>query len=273
FMELDVPPTLVSFAICVNKAKRVLSPEFKGAGHPVYLFAADGKGDEPDYVKIKETWDSIHELHRTGKILAAWACDFGGAAEGILKMSVGNDVGFQLHGGVDADILFENSCGSILVECSEIINEGMLVGCTTSDGRITLQHEQMQIEDVKRDWENVFEDVFPTRAGQDGHTPRIAYGTRSAARKHSDSIAKPRAVIPVFPGTNCEYDTARAIERAGGSAEILVIKNLDKAGLEQSVEAFASAVSRSQMVVLPGGFSGGDEPEGSGKFIASFLRN
>ncbi|MBR5480057.1 MAG: phosphoribosylformylglycinamidine synthase [Clostridia bacterium] len=271
FMDMDVPPTLVSFAICPEKVENVLSPEFKAAGNKVYFFEAKKCGEVPDYEQMKAMWEQINRLCREGKVLSGWAVEIGGIAEGILKMSVGNDIGFKLDSAFDADKLFELSSGSIIIETNCAVEGGVLLGETTADGKITLD-TPIEISEIKALWEGVFEPVFATQAGESKICPKIEYATRGKA--HSDiTIAKPHAVIPVFPGTNCEYDTARAIERAGGEAEILVIRNLNQAGLEESVKAFAAAVKRSQMVVLPGGFSGGDEPEGSGKFIASFLRN
>ena len=271
FMDMDVPPTLVSFAICAEKVEHVLSPEFKAAGHPVYLFQAKYTENRPDYASIKQMWETVNRLCRNGKAISGWACAMGGAAEGVFKMSVGNDVGFRMADGVAPDVLFDNPRGSIVLECSAPIEDGILIGYTTNDGCITLD-EAIEIDALKSSWESVFEPVFPTNAPCEGMPPHVAY--RERGRAHSTTTApKPLAVIPVFPGTNCEYDTARAVERAGGNVEILVVRNLTKAGLEESVKAFAQAVNRAQMVVLPGGFSGGDEPEGSGKFIASFLRN
>lgn len=271
FMDMDVPPTLVSFAISPEKVKSILSPEFKQAGHPVYFFEAKREGDVPDYAQMKAMWDQVRSLCQSGKVLSGWACSIGGIAEGLLKMSVGNDIGFKICDGMDAKAFFDQKCGSIILECDSEIDGGVLIGTTTDDGMITLE-KATAIDDLKKRWEGVFEAVFPTVKQGSGEAPKIAYAQRGA--KHSStSVVKPRAVIPVFPGTNCEYDTARAIERAGGEAEVLVIRNLSQSGLEESVKAFADAVSRSQMIVIPGGFSGGDEPEGSGKFIASFMRN
>ncbi len=270
FMEMDVPPTLVSFAICPEKIQNVISSEFKKAGSKVYLFKAERDGELPNYPQIKAMWESVNKLCREGKVLSAWSVGLGGIAEGVLKMSVGNDIGFKLDKSFDANALFDLCYGSIIVETESEL-DAILVGETTDDASITLD-EKIAISEIKALWEGVFEPVFATDAKAEGEAPKVAYATRGKAHS-ANSFAKPHAVIPVFPGTNCEYDTARAIERAGGEAEILVIRNLNQAGLEESVKAFADAVSRSQMIVLPGGFSGGDEPEGSGKFIASFLRN
>ncbi len=271
FMDMDVPPTLVSFAICPEKVENVLSPEFKASGNKVYFFEAKKNGEVPDYAQMKAMWEDVNKLCREGKVLSGWALELGGIAEGILKMSMGNDIGFKLDAGFDADKLFELSSGSIILETNCDVAGGTLLGVTTDDGKITLD-TALDIAELKALWEGVFEPVFATQAGEKKTVPVIAYAERGKAHS-SVTVAKPHAVIPVFPGTNCEYDTARAIERAGGEAEILVIRNLNQAGLEESVKAFAAAVKKSQMVVLPGGFSGGDEPEGSGKFIASFLRN
>ncbi len=272
FMDMDVPPTLVSFAIAPEKTEKVISPEFKAAGNPVYMFAPDHGEENISFAEVKKNWDSFRKLHEQGKILSAWALTAGGAAEGILKMSMGNDIGFTAQAGVSGDLFFELNYGAIIAECAGEVDGGLLIGYTTDKKEISLGDAPVAISELKDIWESVFEPVFPTRAAEG--TASVATKCGAKILNHcKDTFAKPKAVIPVFPGTNCEYDTARAVERAGGSAEIIVIRNLNKKNLEESVDAFAKALSSAQMLVLPGGFSGGDEPDGSGKFIASFLRN
>lgn len=265
FMDLDVPPTLVSFAICATDAKKVISSEWKGAGHPVYLFKT-----EEDYASICRTWDTFHTLAESGKILSGWACAGSGVAEGLFKMAVGNGLGFRMEQGLDTSVLFGLNRGALIAECSEAIPGAILLGYTTDDGKFVLD-ESSDLNELVAAWEGVFEPVFPTVVKASGETPVVSYETRPAAAHIG--VATPRALIPVFPGTNCEYDTARAIERAGGEADILVIRNLSQAHLTESVNEFVKRAALAQMIVLPGGFSGGDEPDGSGKFIASFLRN
>jgi len=265
FMDLDVPPTLVSFAICATDAKKVISSEWKGAGHPVYLFRCN-----EDYASVREMWEKFHALCEDGKIHSAWACTANGALEGIFKMAVGNQLGFRMESGLDAELLFGLSRGAIVAECDGAIDGAILLGATTDDGKFVLD-ETAELADLIALWEGVFEPVFPTAAKADGEVPVVSYETRPQAPHIG--IATPKVLIPVFPGTNCEYDTARAVERAGGSADILVIRNLSQAHLTESVNEFVKRAAQSQMIILPGGFSGGDEPDGSGKFIAAFLKN
>ena len=269
FNDLDVPPTLVSFAIAPENAARVLSPEFKAPDHPVCLFTVPG---HTDYAKTKDVFRRVHALTASGKVAAAWSVTAGGAAEGILKMSLGNGIGFQVAEGVDPELLFAQSYGAILCECTGIVEGGVLVGHTTATPELNLGDGPVPIAEYQALWEETLESVFATRAGTTENVPTILYQQRSSkapAYKHQ----KPKAVIPVFPGTNCEYDTARAVAKAGGDPEIIVVKNLSAAALAQTAEAMERAIRSAQMVILPGGFSGGDEPDGSGKFIASFFRN
>ena len=268
FNELDVPPTLVSFAIAAQNAGKVLTPEFKSAGHPVYLFTAPGYRDLEG---TKEMFCQVHALADQGKLLSGWSLTAGGAAEGIFKMSLGNRVGFRLADGVDAGSLFTQSYGSILVEAKEPLEVGTLLGYTTEDAVLDLG-ETLSIAEYEKLWADKLESVFPMKAGTQETVPTISYPQRpqqAPAYKH----LKPKAVIPVFPGTNCEYDTARAVAKSGGEAEIIVVRNLTASALAETADAMEKAIRSAQMVILPGGFSGGDEPDGSGKFIASFFRN
>ena len=269
FNDLDVPPTLVSFAIAPQDAHKVLSPEFKAPDHPVYLFTVPGY---TDYEATKAVFRQVHDLCENGKALSAWSLTAGGAAEGILKMAMGNEIGFLAADGLDTDILFRQSYGSILCECTEKVEGGLLVGYTTEGPEIDLGDGPVAISEYQTLWEGKLEGVFATRAGTDESVATILYDQRSnqaPAYKH----LKPKAVIPVFPGTNCEYDTARAIAKSGGEPEIIVVRNLSPAALAETAAAMEKAIRSAQMIILPGGFSGGDEPDGSGKFIASFFRN
>ncbi|MDD6024738.1 MAG: phosphoribosylformylglycinamidine synthase [Oscillospiraceae bacterium] len=269
FNELDVPPTLVSFAIAPQNAEKVLSPEFKAAGHPVYLFEVPGYHD---YDATKAAFRQIHQLSEERKILSAWSLTAGGAAEGIFKMSMGNEIGFLIAEDFSPEKLFAQSYGSILAEACEPIPGAVLVGYTTDEAVIDLGDEPVAISEYQKLWEDKLESVFPVKAGDAVSAPAVLYNQRmdkAPAYKH----LKPKAVIPVFPGTNCEYDTARAVAKSGGEPEILVVRNLTASALQESVDAMEKAIREAQMIILPGGFSGGDEPDGSGKFIASFFRN
>ena len=268
FNELDVPPTLVSFAIAPQNAEQVISPEFKAEGHPVYLFPVPGFRD---YAATKSVFQTVHSLIGQGTVCSAWSVTAGGVAEGLFKMSLGNGIGFRAESGLETD-LFEKAYGSILCECTGPVEGGILLGYTTEAAEIDLGDGPVAISEYQELWEGKLESVFATRAGKTQDVPAILYDQRTVkapAYKHQ----KPKAVIPVFPGNNCEYDTARAVHKAGGEPEIIVVKNLSAAALSETVETMEKAIRTAQMVILPGGFSGGDEPDGSGKFIASFFRN
>lgn len=270
FMDLDVPPTLISFAIAPIDAEMVRSPEFKNAGNPVYLFKTQGS-----YSEIKATWRRIRALNEAGKIKSAWAVTQGGAAEGIFKMSLGNKIGFKAEAeakdGVNMALFFDGA-PSIVIEAAGDIDYGLLIGRTTEEFTLDVCGECVNIDSLREVWEKPLESVFPTRTATAGEVEPVSFHARYTP-KVSVLTAKPKAIIPAFPGTNCEEDTRRAVERAGGIGEIVVIRNLDAESLSRSVEDFEMAVRCAQMIVLPGGFSSGDEPEGSAKFIASFFRN
>ncbi len=274
YNELHVPPTLVSFAIAPQAADKLISPEFKAAGHPVYCFDAQFDPDGiPDYASIQEMWEMVQESIASGKIISAWALTVGGVAAGICKMAVGNDIGFAFDNEFPSEALFMKNFGGIIVEAIEELPAGWLMGHTTQEQTITIQGASVTIDAVKTALEGTLEAVFPTCAdAEDPHLQTVSYTERQVGAPAVKS-AKPLAVIPVFPGTNCEYDTARAVENAGGKAELVVVRNYSHEALEQSAQELEAAIRRSQMMILPGGFSGGDEPDGSGKFIASFLRN
>ena len=267
FMELDVPPTLISFAIAPVKAGEVITQEFKAAGHPVYLF---GGADLTDYEGHRTAFEKFHALCRTGKVAAAWAVE-NGVAEGVMKMAFGNGVGFTAADGVNAP--WYTPCpGMIIAECTEEVEGGVLLGYTDESGAVTIGDDTAPIAELLRLNDSVLETVYPTDAGLSGDVETISCEKRSPA-VFSGSIAKPRVVIPVFPGTNCEFDSARACVRAGMEAEIVVVRNLTADDLQQSALELEKAIARSQIIFVPGGFSGGDEPDGSAKFICSFFRN
>ncbi len=274
FNEMHVPPTLVSFAIAPQDANRLISPEFKAAGHPVYCFdAAYTESGAPDYQSIRSLWENVSDLIRTGKVVSAWALTVGGAAEGICKMAIGNDIGFAFDSEFPSEALFLKNFGGFLLEATEDLDGGWLMGRTIDAPEIRIAGETVTLDTLKEAFEGRLESVFPTHAdASDAHLQTPSWTERNTAAPAVKS-AKPLAVIPVFPGTNCEYDTAKAVENAGGAAEIVIVRNYSTDALARSAEQLADAVSRAQMVILPGGFSGGDEPDGSGKFIAAFLRN
>ncbi len=266
FMDRDVPPTLISFAIAPIQAGDVLSPEFKEAGHPVYVFG----GDEPEHTKA--AWEAFHALARQGRVKAAWAIEES-AAEAVMKMSFGNRIGFKANKEMTGEMWHIPFYGAIVAELTDDTDcpYARRVGVTTAEPVIDLGADSASIDELLALNEAVLADVYPTRTGETGAVEAFSY---AATERRAPAVlcARPKALIPVFPGTNCEYDTARAVTEAGGEAEILVVRNLTAADTARSIQRAAEAIERSQMIVLPGGFSGGDEPEGSAKFIAAFFR-
>ena len=248
---------------------------------------------------IEETMEALNDLVKAGKVRAAWAVTSGGVAEGLMKMCFGNKIGFVGTDDLKGAKLFAPSCGSLIAELTEDVDFGEKIGKTAFPPMLEAGGAYLPLEDVQAVWENTLEDVYPTRlkveeseeseddklddpmstihcevgqGNQADHVPEITCKDRSTAAP-AVKVARPRAVIPVFPGTNCEYDTANACLRAGIEPQILVVRNLTNDLLTESAKELEKAIKASQMIILPGGFSGGDEPEGSGKFIASFFRN
>ena len=272
FNDIDVPPTLISFAITAMDAKQVLSPEFKGAGHPVYYFAAPQKDGAPDLSAIRALWQRFHALCRDGKVLSAWAISAGGALEAVCKMAVGNDVGFALDTAFDENRLYDVCYGGLVAELAEDCQDGECLG-VTGGGSVVLHSGALTLDEVKRALTAPLESTYPTRVRADAQpVPAPLWETTLPARPMTRT-ARPLAIIPAFPGTNCEYDTKRAVERAGGEGRIVLVRNLTPDLLKQSARELVFAISQAQMLILPGGFSGGDEPDGSGKFIQALFRS
>ena len=269
FLDLDVPPTVISFAIAPINKNDVISPEFKAAGNPVYVF---GPTDETAD-SVKEGWEQFHTLCQQGKVLSAWAVE-NGIAEGIMKMSFGNHVGFQSEAGLNENWHLSFPDFIIAEMAEEIDLPGVLrLGITTDDGIIDLDGDTAAIDELYALNTATLEDVYPTKAKEDKSIqPTFSYEGKSTLAP-AIKVARPKILIPVFPGTNCEYDSARAVEGAGAEAEIFVVRNLTADAVASSVDAFARKVGESQAVFVPGGFSGGDEPDGSAKFITAFFRN
>ena len=270
FLDLDVPPTVISFAIAPIDAKQVLSPEFKAAEHPVYVF---GPVDESAQ-SMKNAWEAFHALHLQGKVQAAWAVEHG-LSEAIMKMSFGNGIGFQSCAQLGKDWHMPSFWGFIVAELTEDVTlPGVVkIGQTTDDNTVTLEQDSVSIAQLHQWNTGVLEDVYPTLTREtDAPIPTFS-NSNSGASAPAIQVAKPKVLIPVFPGTNCEYDSARAVMAAGGEAEIVVIRNLSADDVARSVETVAQKIAESQMIFIPGGFSGGDEPDGSAKFITAFFRN
>jgi len=269
FLDKDVPPTLISFAIAPINKNEVLTPEFKEAGHPVYLFGPTGESAE----SLKNSWEAFHTLHKAGKVKAAWAVERG-LGEAVMKMSFGNDIGFASCADLEGNWHL-GLYGFLVAELTEDVSIPgvMKIGHTTAEKSIVLGSDSASIEELFRLHEGVLEDVYPTQAKKSAGTITTLSYEGKCTVAPAVKVAKPKVLIPVFPGTNCEYDSARAVERAGAEAEIFVIRNLTADDVARSVEDFTAKVQQSQMIFIPGGFSGGDEPDGSAKFITAFFRN
>ncbi len=266
FNDLDVPPTLISFAIAPILAGEIITPEFKEAGHPVYRFV-------PDPGEQTKLWERFHSLCQQGKVKAAWAVE-NGLAEGIMKMSFGNRIGFTDQADLPP-AWYSPSPGMIIAELTEDVDLPGVerIGVTTVAPTITIQGEEASIEELFALNEAVLAGVYPTKVEEDSKAiPAFSYEPKTVVAP-AVKTARPRALIPVFPGTNCEYDSQRALLEAGADGEIVVIRNLTAADVAQSVDTFAKKLKDAQMVFIPGGFSGGDEPDGSAKFITAFFRN
>ncbi len=285
FNEIDVPPTLTSFAVAPISAKIATSGEFKGANNLVFWLKP--KYDEnqiPNFESLKALYSMVCNMlndTKIGLIQSAWAVGAGGVMEAICKMGFGNKIGFEFAGCCDKKHLFDAAYGSIIVEvkgigavgfCDDRM-EAIKLGHTTDDGKITIEGEEISLDSLISAWEKPLEEVFATRAAcEDVGMKKFAYGERVNI-KPSQTFAKPRIFIPAFPGTNCEYDSARAFERAGGVTDVQIFKNLKAAHIEDSINRFVDSINQAQIVMLPGGFSGGDEPDGSGKFIKAAFEN
>ncbi|MGN0998959.1 MAG: phosphoribosylformylglycinamidine synthase [Faecousia sp.] len=268
FLDQDVPPTVISFAIAPLKAGEVISPEFKEPGHPVYYFGPSGL---TSYKDLKESWEEFHALCQAGKVKAAWAVDAGGVGEAVMKMSFGNGIGFASEPG--AVMQFGPAYGDIVAELAEDCDFGRRIGYTTAEPVITIRDESASVSELYELNTAVLEKVYPTKTAETKrNVPTFSFQGGCAAAS-AVKAAKPRVLIPVFPGTNCEYDSARAVLRSGAEPEIFVVRNLTADDVSRSVEQFAKAIETSQMIFIPGGFSGGDEPDGSAKFITAFFRN
>ena len=272
FESMDVPPTLVSFATAIGSTKNVISPEFKTAGDRVVWLVPGYNDLRPAHKSLKAILAQVEALTAAGKVKAAWTPGYGCAAEGLFKMCLGNRLGFALAGGVDPEALFRPAYGSFMLELAEGAEaEGALeLGTVTEEYTFRLADETVDLAGLQEAYEAKLEPVFPYRGAGEAVEP-VTYRAEKRAAP-AVGAARPRVVIPVFPGTNCEYDTARAFRRAGAEPQVLVVNNLTPAAVAESCEALVKAIRTSQIVMLPGGFSGGDEPDGSAKFITAFFR-
>ena len=272
FEDLDVPPTLVSFAVTTGKVSDVVSPEFKGVGHKVCLLLPElDENNLPKTESLLNNFALVTEAMRAGKVVAAYTPGMGGVAEAVMKMAIGNGIGVDFS-DISVQELFGYAYGGFVLEVDgDAI--GTQIGVTNDIGKLTLVGEVIDLNDLQKTYEDKLESVYSCNI-PDRKTPMENFSYEATERKAPViKVAKPKVLIPAFPGTNCEYDSAKAVRDAGAEPEIIVINNLSADGIARSVEHFANELKSAQMIFVPGGFSGGDEPDGSGKFITAFFRN
>ena len=280
FNDIDVPPTLVSFAVDVAREKDVITPELKEAGDKLVLFTIEKNAyDLPVYEQVMKLYDKIHELIGKGAIRSAYALDGKGLAAAVGKMAFGNKLGVTIADDVTAETLFAPGFGNIVAEVKEeflpIIKEAsaIVIGEVNDAQKFVYKDMALSMDEALDAWQGTLERVFPTRATEDKEKVQSdVYDTKNIY-VCKNKVAKPTVFIPVFPGTNCEYDSAKAFERAGANTIVKVFKNLSAADIRDSVDEFVKAINQSQIIMFPGGFSAGDEPEGSAKFFATAFRN
>ena len=275
FEDLDVPPTLVSFAITTEKVKDIVSPEFKKAGNKVIMLCPviDEETKLPLTKSLISTFNKTTELLRSGKAVSCYTPCMGGVAEAVMKMCFGNGLGFKYEDSINAQKIFDYSYGCFLLEVCDDVDDGILIGTVTQESKITFGDESVNLNEILNIYENKLEGVYSCNI-PDSNAPMKNFSYKAESYPSpAIKVAKPKVLIPAFPGTNCEYDSAKAMRDAGGEPQIIVIKNLTASGIQSSIEKFASELKTAQMVFVPGGFSGGDEPDGSGKFITAFFRN
>lgn len=275
FEEIDVPPTLVSFAVSTSKTDNIVSQEFKKSGSKVILIKPEyDENNVVNFNSLKRVFKRVEKLIAENKVLSCWAVSFGGVSEAVSKMAFGNKIGFKFTDKLTAQELFRPCYGSFVIELAENVNtDERVIGTTIDEYKVVSDKYTVDLNKMQTLWENKLEPVFPAKVKEPEYTPKTYSYNADKRVVPSIKIAKPKVLIPVFPGTNCEYDTARAFEKAGAEADIFVVKNLNAEMIEDSVKIMEKKINDSQIVMLPGGFSGGDEPDGSGKFIVSFLRN
>ena len=275
FEDLDVPPTLVSFAVTTDKVQNIISPEFKKAGNKVVLLSPiyDADTNLPNPESQIRIFNRVTQLMREGKVLAAYTPTYGGIGEAVMKMCFGNGFGFKFDDNMDNKAIFGYNYGSFILEVTEDVEDAITIGNVCDCGNLVLGEESVALSDLLNTYENKLESVFKCNI-EDRKTPMENFSYNAESRvAPAIKVATPKVLIPVFPGTNCEFDSAKVMRDAGADPEIFVINNLSSDGIARSVEEFANKVKGAQMIFVPGGFSGGDEPDGSGKFITAFFRN
>ena len=280
FNEIDVPPTLVSFAVDVAKIQDVITPELKKAGNKlVWLRAPRDQYDLPDYAGIMDQYEKLHNDIQAGKVVSAYALDRHGIAAAVSKMAFGNALGVKIEHNLDPRDFFAPGFGDIIMEVpadkvGQLSITYTLIGEVTDDGKFSYGNTVITEKEAEEAWKGTLERVFKTTSGEDNEKQAkddLYHAENIYICKHK--VAKPRVFIPVFPGTNCEYDSTRAFERAGAEVDVKVFKNLTAEDIHDSVELFTKAIDQAQIIMFPGGFSAGDEPDGSAKFFATAFQN
>ena len=281
FEDINVPPTLVSFAVTTEDIDNILSNDFKAAGHRVLLIKPDTDSDGLVNLRsLKKVFSEVTRLMREGRVYAAYTPGFGGAAEAVMKMCFGNGIGFEFEAGLALEEIFGYAYGSFLLEVDADTKASagsvtvLNIGKTTDTGCISRGSECAALEELADIYEGRLESVYTCNIKTEKtNVPAVEYKFEGIRKAPAIKTAEPKVLIPVFPGTNCEYDSAKAMAEAGAAPEIFLIKNRSAEDIAESVSTFADKVRESQMIFIPGGFSGGDEPDGSGKFITAFFRN
>ena len=274
FEDIDVPPTLVSFAVTTGKTDEVITPEFKKAGNKVVLLTpVYDENSLPKTDSLLKVYDTVTKAQRSGKVASSYTIGMGGIAEAVMKMAFGNSLGFKFDDNMSVSAIFGYCYGGFLLETNEDIEGAITVGTVTDDGVISLKDEALKLDELLGIYEDKLESVYSCNIkNNEKNMENFSYTAKSYPAP-AIKVAKPKVLIPAFPGTNCEFDSAKAVRDAGAEPKILVINNLSADGISRSVESFAKELKESQMIFIPGGFSGGDEPDGSGKFITAFFRN
>ena len=274
FENLDVPPTLVSFAVTTEKCGNIVSPEFKAAGHQVLLLTPEyDENNLPKAESLIKLMDTVTELMRSGKAVACYTPGVGGVAEAVMKMAFGNSIGIKFN-ELPVEKVFGYCYAGFVLEMAEKTDLGLELGYTVEEQSISMDDEVLALSKLLNAYEDKLESVYSCNISQ-GNNGKLENFSYEAVERVAPAIkvAKPKVLIPAFPGTNCEFDSAKAVRDAGAEAEIIVIRNRSAADITESVERFAKELKTAQMIFIPGGFSGGDEPDGSGKFITAFFRN
>ncbi len=275
FEDIHVPPTLISFAVTVEKTASVVSNEFKKAGDKVVaIYPETGADGLPTAESLMKNFEIVRGLLSSGTAVAAYTPGLGGVAEAVMKMGFGNSLGFAFDSALTKEQIFGYSYGAFLLEVpADYSGEGTLIGTVTAEQAFTCGNESVSLQKILGVYEDKLESVYPCNISTDPERPETFSYTATERTAPLVKVARPKVIIPAFPGTNCEYDSAKVMRDAGAEPEIIVINNLSAEHIARSVETVAKAISEAQMVFLPGGFSGGDEPDGSGKFITAFFRN